>query len=126
MGRSEPSTTVWSRRLRRSWRTSTRAYGTAWACETRASRRSFLRFYPSEAITMTVPIALSQCMKDLGPLLEAGEVVEFADLNLWTMVLDGDVVIHAEHDEECRHLVLTADVAPVPAARRQELFDLLL
>jgi hypothetical protein len=75
---------------------------------------------------MPLPVAISQCMTELGPLLDAGEILEYPELSLWTIMMEGPVVVHAEYDEECRHLVLTADVAPVPAARQQDLYRLLL
>ncbi|OAI55314.1 hypothetical protein AYO49_05670 [Verrucomicrobiaceae bacterium SCGC AG-212-N21] len=65
-------------------------------------------------------------MNEIGPLLELEEVVEYPEQSLWTMTVDEQTVVFAEHHDEARQLMLSVDVAEMPGDRRAELLDELL
>lgn len=75
---------------------------------------------------MPIPEALQHVMNEIGPLLEFEEVVEYPEQSLWTMTVDEETVVLAEHHEEAGQLMLSVDVAEMPNERRAELLDDLL
>lgn len=69
---------------------------------------------------------IKQLMAEIGPALELSEVREFENPDVWTLVVDEDVLVFAEFDDTRDVVVLSTDLAELPEASRAERHTLLL
>lgn len=75
---------------------------------------------------MSVPGNLQQVMTEIGPMLGIQEVIEYPAQSLWTLTIDTSTVVFAEYHESSRQVILSVDVAVMPAEGRADFADLLL
>jgi hypothetical protein len=59
--------------------------------------------------------ALQQVMAEAGPVLELAEVMAFPDQSLFTLVFDDGEVVEIEYDEAYGRVLVSHEVADVPA-----------
>lgn len=69
---------------------------------------------------------IKQLMVEIGPALELLEVREFEDPDIWTLIVNEEVLVFAEFDESRDVVVLSVDLAELPEASRAERHALLL
>lgn len=72
--------------------------------------------------------AFQNLMAQVGPALELARVTAYAEDDAWSLVFDDEIgsTIDAEWNESTESVVLTAEVATVPAPARARAFEALL
>ena len=67
-----------------------------------------------------------QTMAELGPLFDLAAVVELDGVQEWKLVVDEDTVVSVERDTAAGQVVLSVEVAAVPAEKTRDLLEMLL
>jgi hypothetical protein len=68
----------------------------------------------------------SQMMAELGPLFDLAAVLELDQDQGWKLAVDEDTVVSVERDSDTGKVVLSVEVAVVPAETTRELMEMLL
>jgi hypothetical protein len=69
---------------------------------------------------------LNALMAEIGPILELQEVTGFASQELWTLQVDDDTLLFADHDPAQGRIVLSGEVATPRPAGKAAVHELLL
>lgn len=69
---------------------------------------------------------INALMTEIGPLLEIQEVMGFESQNAWTLELDDQTTLFADHEPDQNRLVISGEVAKPHPGRKAALHELLL
>jgi hypothetical protein len=69
---------------------------------------------------------LNALMAEIGPMLEIQEVTGFESQNAWTLELDDQTLLFADHEPDQNRLVISGEVAKPHPDRKAALHELLL
>jgi hypothetical protein len=69
---------------------------------------------------------IGEIMAEAGPRLDLLQVREYEDRDLWTLLLDEEILVYADYVADRDMLVLSAEVADLPAEGRAARHELLL
>ena len=70
---------------------------------------------------MTGPSHVRTLMREIGPLLELDQVTEFDGEREWALVVDADMVVHADYVEADDRLMLSIELGQPPETSRHRI-----